>query len=68
MLEVAFNEEIGNATVTVLNSANQCVAECTCNTAVEQVVFTMFVAAEGETYTVYVTSDSYEGVGYLYAE
>lgn len=65
LLEVSFNVEVGNATITVLNGMNQCIACCDCNTALENFAYLTFSAAEGEMYTIRIVGTEYEGIGYL---
>lgn len=65
ILEVSFNAEVGNVTITVLNGMNQCIACCDCNSTLEDYAYLTFSAVEGEMYTIRIVGTEYEGIGYL---
>lgn len=66
LLEISFNTEIGKTSIYVLDSMNQCVARCYCNTAEEHSVWMNFQVVEDETYTIHIVGSEYEGIGYLF--
>lgn len=65
LLELSFNEEVGNVTVYVLNGMNQCIASYDCNTAMDSIVYMNVNMSEGDIYTIQIVGSNYEGLGYL---
>ena len=65
MLELSFNEEVGNVTVYVLNGMNQCIASYNCNTTIESIVYMTVNMSEGDIYTIQIVGSNYEGIGTL---
>ena len=65
MLELSFNEEVGNVTVYVLNGMNQCIASYNCNTTIETIVYMTVNMSEGDIYTIQIVGSNYEGIGTL---
>lgn len=65
LLELSFNEEVGNVTVYVLNGMNQCIASYNCNTTIESIVYMTVNMSEGDIYTIQIVGSNYEGIGTL---
>lgn len=65
LLEVYFNYCIGTVTINVLDATQQCIARYTCNTNTEGEVYLTPSLSPGETYTLHIVGNDYEGIGYL---
>lgn len=65
MLEIYFNYYVGTVKISILDGMQQCVAQYTCNTEFEGVVFMNLSLSADDQYTIHIVGKEYEGVGYF---